>query len=60
MTTYVYGGNFEGIQSYIYGTDKLKEIVGASELLNEICSEELFDKNNVKLREEFGFNLTFC
>ncbi len=60
MTTYVYGGNFEGIQSYIYGTDKLKEIVGASELLNEICSEELFDANNVKLREEFGFDLTFC
>ena len=59
MTTYVYGGNFEGIQSYIYGTDKLKEIVGASELLNEICSEELFDENNVELRTQFGFNIKF-
>ena len=59
MSTYVYGGNFEGIQSYIYGTDKLKEIVGASELLNEICSEELFDENNAELRKKFGFDLTF-
>jgi len=66
MTTYVYGGNFEGIQSYIYGTDKLKEIVGASELLNEICSEELFAGSEFdyegpenSLREKFGFNLKF-
>lgn len=59
MSTYVYGGNFEGIQSYIYGTDKLKEIVGASELLNEICSAELFEENNVELRERFGFNIKF-
>lgn len=58
MSTYVYGGNFEGIQSYIYGTDKLKEIVGASELLNELCSEELFDETT-GLRERFGFNLKF-
>lgn len=66
MTTYVYGGNFEGIQSYIYGTDKLKEIVGASELLNEICSAELFSGSEFdyqgaenSLREKFGFNLKF-
>jgi len=35
---YLYGAAVQGIQSFIFGTNKLREIVGASELVNEICT----------------------
>jgi hypothetical protein len=50
---YLYGAAIQGIQSYIFQTDKLKEIVGASELVERICTE--FFKNgfgNGKFKEE--------
>ncbi len=40
---YLYGAAIQGIQSFIFQTDKLKEIVGASELVERICTE--FFKN---------------
>lgn len=38
MAKYLYGVSVEGIQSFIFQTNKLREIVGASELVDEICT----------------------
>ncbi|MDR0612484.1 MAG: hypothetical protein LBG45_03185 [Dysgonamonadaceae bacterium] len=35
---YLYGASIQGIQDFIFQTNKLKEIVGASELVEQICS----------------------
>ena len=54
-TKYLYGAAVQGIQSFIFQTNKLREIVGASELVEEICTEVfenlLFD-NNIHARYE--------
>lgn len=36
---YLYGAAVQGIQSFIFQTNKLKEIVGASELVEQVCTE---------------------
>ncbi len=36
---YLYGAAVQGIQGFIYQTNKLKEIVGASELVERICTD---------------------
>ena len=38
---YLYGAAVQGIQSFIFQTNVLKDIVGASELVEQICHEEL-------------------
>lgn len=40
MTKYLYGASVQGIQSYIFSTDKLQHIIGASELVERVCTEE--------------------
>ena len=40
MEQYLYGAAVQGIQSFIFQTNKLKEIVGASELVERICTGE--------------------
>jgi len=40
---YLYGASVQGIQGFIFGTNKLQDIVGASELVNEIC-DKAFEK----------------
>ncbi|AMC10193.1 hypothetical protein Lupro_02520 [Lutibacter profundi] len=40
---YLYGLTVQGIQSYIFETNKLKEIIGASEIIEQLCST-WFDK----------------
>lgn len=35
---YLYGASVQGIQSFIFQTNKLREIVGASELVEQICT----------------------
>lgn len=35
---YLYGLTVQGIQSYIFATNKLKEIIGASEIIEQICT----------------------
>lgn len=37
---YLYGASVQGIQSFIFQTNKLKDIVGASELVEQICTTE--------------------
>lgn len=36
---WLYGASVQGIQKYIFQTNDLKDIIGASELVNQICSE---------------------
>ena len=38
-TKYLYGASVQGIQSFIFQTNELKDIVGASELVEKICTE---------------------
>lgn len=38
-TLYLYGLSIQGIQSYIFETDKLKEIVGASEIVSSLAGD---------------------
>jgi CRISPR/Cas system-associated protein Cas10 (large subunit of type III CRISPR-Cas system) len=48
---YLYGASVQGIQDFIFQTNKLKEIVGASELVEQICTTErdgLFNEFGVK------------
>jgi len=40
---YLYGASVQGIQGFIFATNRLKEIVGASEIVEEI-STEFYDK----------------
>lgn len=39
MAQYLYGAAVQGIQSFIFQTNKLRDIAGASELVNQICTE---------------------
>lgn len=44
---YLYGATVQGIQGFIFGTNKLKEIVGASELVEQICTDLLYKVANI-------------
>ena len=50
---YLYGASIQGIQSFIFQTDRLKDIVGASELVEQACTEvfrnEFFDEKTCEL-----------
>jgi hypothetical protein len=37
---YLYGASIQGIQSFIFETNMLKEIAGASELVEDLCSRD--------------------
>lgn len=44
---YLYGASVQGIQGFIFQTNKLKEIVGASELVEQICTTIFFEVANI-------------
>ena len=49
---YLYGASVQGIQSFIFETNKLQEIAGASELVEQICTEkykEFIDTEKVEV-----------
>ncbi len=50
-TKFLYGASVQGIQSFIFQTNELKDIIGASELVNQICTTEFsdFEKNGEKV-----------
>lgn len=51
MCDYLYGLTVQGIQSYIFSTNKLKEIIGASEIIEQLCTtwfDEFINGNNLK------------
>lgn len=43
MSKYLYGAAVQGIQDFIFKTNELKHIIGASELVEQICTT-VFDK----------------
>lgn len=47
MTKYLYGASVQGIQEFIFKTNKLKEIVGASEIVEQICTEDFFHEAKI-------------
>ena len=55
MAKYLYGAAVQGIQGFIFQTTKLREIVGASELVKEIC-ERLFEDTVGKSYCEYDEN----
>lgn len=63
---YLYGLSIQGIQSYIFATNKLKEIIGASQLvkdlpkqiIEEILGKEL-DGNNILIDAAGNFKYVF-
>lgn len=52
MAKYLYGASIQGIQQFIFKTNKLKEIAGASALVDNICKEDFFDFAGVKKDDE--------
>jgi hypothetical protein len=48
MSKYLYGASVQGIQEFIFATNKLQEIVGASELVKQIAEEfEQYDADKI-------------
>lgn len=43
MARYLYGASVQGIQGFIFQTNKLSEIVGASELVESICTDKFYE-----------------
>lgn len=55
MSLYLYGAAVQGIQNFIFETNELKDIVGASELVEKICTSlfaETINSNISKLKED--------
>lgn len=44
MEKFLYGSNVQRIQSFIFETGKLKEIIGASEFVEQICTTKFREK----------------
>lgn len=44
VSKFLYGAAVQGIQEFIFQTNKLQEIVGASELVEQVCTSEFMKK----------------
>ena len=56
MSYYLYGASVQGIQSFIFQTNKLKDIVGASAMVDLICTEwfDPFAQDGVSIQRAAG------
>ena len=56
MGKYLYGASVQGIQGFIFETNKLQEIVGASDLIERFCSfgfiQKFAENNSFIIKEE--------
>ena len=55
MSKYLYGAAVQGIQNFIFQTNKLQEIIGASELVEQVCTSkfaEMFGKKTEDLAKD--------
>lgn len=52
MPKYLYGASVQGIQGFIFQTNKLREIAGASELVEQICTTTFFDTAGITSNNE--------
>ena len=52
MAKYLYAAAVQGIQSFIFQTNVLKDIVGASELVDSICTEAFKQLPGISWKEE--------
>lgn len=64
MKKYLYGASVQGIQDFITQTGRLKEIVGASEIVEMICTDLFFkeakiDSNDPNLIRSAAGNIRF-
>src|SRR5690606_7541447 len=48
---YLYGASVQGIQSFIFQTNKLREIVGASEIIKNITDQTFFDVAGIEKKD---------
>ena len=49
---YLYGASIQGIQDFIFKTNKLAEIVGASELVEQICTTKFLEISGFNKNED--------
>lgn len=49
---FLYGASVQGIQGFLFKTNKLAEIVGASEIVEQICTQLFYDMANIKKDNE--------
>lgn len=52
MSYFLYGASVQGIQDFIFQTNKLKEIGGASELVEQICTSKFFKEAGITSDDE--------
>ena len=50
---YLYGSSVQGIQSFIFETNKLKEIVGASELVEQLSRTQILSGGETSLFDDY-------
>ncbi|PID47067.1 MAG: hypothetical protein CR967_05810 [Proteobacteria bacterium] len=54
MSKYLYGASVQGIQNFIFKTNKLKEIIGASKLVEDLGFIRGIIENNKKARDTYS------